>query len=140
MKKVKQNTKNKIKISFSDKVLNYKYSGIYFLSAIIILTIIIFSNSLNNDFTTYDDTALVIKNKYVTDFSNINLKTYFTADFIQQYDPLTIISHAIVFNIWGKNPIAFHFINLLLHLLNIVLVFWLIRLLTNNFLIIIFKK
>lgn len=137
MQKTNKNIKKVKKQSLQDRILNNKYSNLFILSGIIILTIIIFKNSLNNEFTTYDDTTLVI-NKYVTNFSDYKLSTYFTPDFIQQYDPLTIVSHGLVYQGWGRNPMVFHLVNLILHLFNVLLVFWFIRLLTDKKIIIIF--
>jgi hypothetical protein len=48
---------------------------------------------------------------------------YFTIDFFGFYRPLVFLSHALDWTIWGLQPWGFHFTNLLLHAINVVLVY-----------------
>jgi tetratricopeptide (TPR) repeat protein len=49
------------------------------------------------------------------------------------YMPLTILCHAVEYALWGLSPTGYHAVNILFHLLNIVLVFYLVMLLFNDY-------
>jgi hypothetical protein len=48
---------------------------------------------------------------------------YFTIDFFGFYRPLVFLSHALDWTMWGMQPRGFHLTNLLLHAINVVLVY-----------------
>ena len=104
----------------------------FILSGIILLTIIVFSSGINNEFVAWDDNAYIMENKYIKDLSAKGLKTIFTVFYEGNYHPLTCLSNAIEFKIWGLNPKPYHITNLILHLLNTVLVFYFVLKLLNN--------
>ncbi len=102
------------------------------LSAILLLTIIVYSNSLSNGFVNWDDGENVYENIYIKELSSDNIKAYFTKALIGMYTPFVYISYAIDYKIGGLDPRVYHTTNLLLHLLNITLVFFAIRMLTQK--------
>lgn len=99
---------------------------------IILITILAFSNSINNDFTNWDDSDYVTANDLIRDFSPSGIWTMFTSIYAGNYHPLTALTNAIEFKIFGLNPHAFHFLNLLFHLCNVALVFYFIFLLSGR--------
>ena len=102
-----------------------------FLALILVLTAIVFLPCLKNGFLIYDDQDGVTNNVYIRAFTFQNLKVFFTtAQFM--YSPLVFLSLAIDYSIAGLNPFVFHFTNLLLHLINVCLVFVLIRKLSGK--------
>ncbi|HEV3386739.1 MAG TPA: glycosyltransferase family 39 protein, partial [Gemmata sp.] len=56
----------------------------------------------------------------------------FTAKTMNQWHPLTWISLQLDTEVLGSDPIGYHCTNLLLHALNTVLLFWLLRMATNR--------
>ena len=56
----------------------------------------------------------------------------FTAKHSGNWHPLTTISHMADCQVFGVNPAGHHFVNILLHALNAVLVFWLFRSTTGS--------
>lgn len=95
-----------------------------YLLAIILLTGIVFSNSLKNDFINeLDDDVYVTDNQRIGDLSGPGLKNIFSSFVAGNYHPLTMLSLALDYRIFGLNASGFHATNLLLHLLNTVLVF-----------------
>ena len=100
-----------------------RYSKIVFLSLIILLTIITFSNSLFNELITYDDPGYIIKNELIRGLSYQNIRLIFYSFVMGNYHPLVVLSDAIVFHFFNLNPIAYHSFSLFLHLINVVLVF-----------------
>jgi len=105
------------------------------LIIISILSLICYSNSLHNNFV-YDDKALIVKNRLIRDIHNIPL--IFTTSYWEGYRwegiekneqslyrPLVIFSYALNYLISELNPFGYHLINLLIHLINSILTFFL---------------
>lgn len=115
-------------------------SNYIFIGIILFFTFIVFSNSIDNSFTNWDDPDYIINNKYLKDISASGIKTIFTTPYFANYHPLTTLSYALEYNFFSKtingskvaDPISFHFINLLLHLLNVVLVYIFIIMLSKR--------
>ncbi len=115
-----------------------------FLFVILLLTVIIYSSSIKNGFVPWDDNVHIYKNKDITSLDAAHLKKIFSTSDVYLYHPLTILTFAINYKLWGSNPdekykiwnglnpLPFHIENLILHLLNIILVFYLIFLLTKK--------
>jgi tetratricopeptide (TPR) repeat protein len=105
-------------------ILNYKYKWQFLLISIVFIT---FFNTLNNDFTNWDDPYYITDNQLIKSFSLNNIKQIFSQDFTGTYVPLSVLSFSIDYQIGGTNPFIYHFTNLLLHLSNVLLVFYFIR-------------
>ncbi len=93
------------------------------MAAILFLTIIIYSNSINNEFVNWDDTQYVVNNGNIKSLSSENINSHFSTFFHGHYHPLTLISLSLDFQIFELKAKGWHIHNLLLHLLNILLVF-----------------
>jgi tetratricopeptide (TPR) repeat protein len=108
------------------------------LGAILILTLISFSSSLKNNFTNWDDDRYVIDNLMLSKPLNECAKFYFNNIFFNNYHPLTMMLYAFVYHHSEPvqnviiDPESFHKINLLIHLINVSLVFWFIFLLSGK--------
>ena len=98
---------------------------------ILIITCISYLPSLKNEFTNWDDPLYVIENALLNNFPG-DVKAIFSANVASNYHPLTILSYALEYKVWGLNPVPFHVDNLILHLLNTLLVFWFIFLLSGR--------
>lgn len=96
------------------------------------ITFIVYARMLNADFVNFDDDVMVFENPLITSLSGENVKTYFTQPVSGVYQPLTILSLSIDHAIAGMSPKYFHFINVLLHLINVLLVFKLVKSLSKN--------
>jgi len=107
----------------------YKYHS---LTLLIIFTFLIFSPSLFCDITNWDDDLLILKNPLIKSLSFSDLKTMFSSFYFFNYQPLTLFSFAIEYHYFQINPFIFHLDNLLLHLLNVFLVFKFIQLISNK--------
>src|SRR6266567_762431 len=96
------------------------------LIAVISLVVIVFVcyvNSLGNEFV-FDDFLLVLASKRIR---SINLGL-----FLNSYRPIRDISYAIDYALWGERPFGYHLTNLVIHAANVLLVFALIRRVTEN--------
>jgi len=131
LRKNKSHTSNKQKKNFSNK--KEKNKIVLILAAIVVITVIVFSNSLNNDFIrNWDDKGYLMDNPYVQNFSVASIKPIFTTFYNANYHPLTTLSYAIELKLFGLNPKPFHIANLFFHLLNALLVFWVIYLIIGR--------
>ena len=61
-----------------------------------------------------------------------NIHKFFTSYYIGMYQPLTTFTYALIYHFFKLNPHPYHAISLLLHLVNVALVFWLIYLMTER--------
>lgn len=50
------------------------------------------------------------------------------------YRPIALLSHAVDYGLWGTNPHPAHAVNIALHMLNVLLLGWLVALLVGNWL------
>lgn len=102
------------------------------LALIIFLTILAFLPTLTANFLNWDDHAHILSNPLVQQFKSVgDIATIFTTpdSANKTYQPLTTLSWAIEYKLFGKNPLVFHLSNLFWHLLVVVAVFVLARLL-----------
>ncbi len=95
-----------------------------------ILAFIVYSPVFNAGFVNWDDDDYVVKNYSITSFENI--KEIITQPVQGNYHPLTMLTLAVNYAISGEKPGSYHVVNLLIHLLNILLVFLFVKKLTGN--------
>jgi len=80
----------------------------------------------------FDDLLYIFQNPFTDGINWSNIKGAFTTPFVGNYAPLHILSYALEYIFWPDNPQWYHLTNVLLHLLNAVLLFFFIRLLTKK--------
>ena len=103
------------------------------VSIILLFTFLLYLNSIHNDFiTNYDDKPYIIDSPYLNNLSFASLKSIFSNYYVANYHPLTTLTWAIENKFAGLNPATFHFDNLILHLINVLLVFQLLIVLTKR--------
>ncbi|PBQ33789.1 hypothetical protein CNR22_19040 [Sphingobacteriaceae bacterium] len=90
---------------------------------IISLCVIAFIPVFKADFVNYDDPEYVLNNPYIKQFSLQNIIAIFKGKASLLYVPLTHLSYLLQSLLFGEKPFAFHFINLVLHILNALLLF-----------------
>ena len=98
------------------------------------LILFVFSPSLNNGFTNWDDPAYITENTDVQTLSWKNVRGFFLKSYVGMggYTPLVLISYALEYHFYGANAGVFHRHNLILHIFNCLLVFLLIYLLCGD--------
>jgi tetratricopeptide (TPR) repeat protein len=104
-----------------------KNSVVLSILLIIILTLAAYSNSIKNGFVMLDDNVKVTENTMILSLNFSHILKYFSNFVFHTYMPLTILSYAIDYSLWGMHPSGFHAANLLLHVFNSVLVFVFIK-------------
>lgn len=100
---------------------------------LVIGTIAAYWGLWNNGFINYDDNQYVTENRYV-----INGLTWqgvvwaFTCEHSYNWHPMTWLSHMMDVQLFGLDPAGHHVINLLLHTINVLLLFGLLRYMTGS--------
>jgi tetratricopeptide (TPR) repeat protein len=75
----------------------------------------------------FDDRSNIIDNEFFRGLDPARLKWMFTTFHMGHYQPLSWITLAIDYLIWGMNPLGYHLTNILLHAANALLVYWLAK-------------
>ena len=84
------------------------------------------------DLRIWDDLLQVVNNNDIKDLTIGNIIRIFTKYYVNMYQPLTTLTFAIEYKFFGLNPLPYHSDNVLLHIINIVLVYNLIYSLTRK--------
>ena len=101
----------------------------YSLGVILLISFVIYLPVFNNKLLAWDDDLYIKNNPLIY---SMNLKEIFSQYVMGNYHPLTILTFAIEYQFFGLNETGYHAVSLLLHLLNVVLVFYSINLLVNK--------
>jgi len=114
----------------------------YHLVALILIAVVSFAayyNTLTGEFV-WDDRELILDNYYIKNwgnlFTNISSDFFFTSreeGKIGYYRPVITLSYMINYSCFKINPLGYHLINIIFHLINGILVYFLaIRLLGSH--------
>jgi protein O-mannosyl-transferase len=87
--------------------------------------LIVYLPVVNNGFVHYDDNTYVYENKNVRTLNGETIAAMFTRPYFHSYTPVALLSHAIDYALWKNNPFGHHLVSLLLHSVNVVLIFFL---------------
>jgi protein O-mannosyl-transferase len=104
----------------------YKF---FFPSAIAVISFILYVRTIYYGFI-FDDVEHVLNNPAVFHFKPSQIWQFL----IQPWRSLIQISYGYTHYLFGFNPAAYHLVNVLIHVLNSVLVFWIARLLAKRWL------
>lgn len=108
------------------------YSNMVVFGLFIIITLVIYGNSLNSPFL-FDDDGVVVKNLNVQDIKNIPyffIKPHLSAYNPAQeghYRPIVYASYAINFAIGKLDPFGYHLVNMMIHAGSAFLVFLILK-------------
>lgn len=103
------------------------------LVGLAVLTFLAFRGGFQNEFIDWDDHVYIENNYLVTSPSWKSFKEAFRTSVALNYHPLTIISYIWNAAIWGsKDATPFIVTNVLIHLLNVWLVFYFIKQITQR--------
>jgi tetratricopeptide (TPR) repeat protein len=78
--------------------------------------------ALQNGFVQWDDDAYVYENPHIRSFGPAFIKWAFSSFYASNWHPLTWISHALDYLVWGLNPMGHHLTNNILHAINTFIV------------------
>lgn len=107
-----------------DKKLSNTLDSTVLHSAVILLMVVLsYLNALHADFVSVDD--INILNTLQT--SELSLQTLFLGGGGDYFRPLVFLSFILDLRLFGRDPLAFHAVNIVLHLVNSLLVYLLAR-------------
>lgn len=100
----------------------------WLLPALIALaTVVPFLPVFRNDFVEWDDFETLIENPHYRGFAWPQLSWMWTTFHMGHFQPLSWLTFALDYLIWGMNPVGYHLTNLVLHAINAMLFFVLAR-------------
>jgi hypothetical protein len=79
---------------------------------------------LDAQFLNLDDNVLILRNSSIQELTFHNVVNLFIAPQSDTYIPLVNFTFALEHFFFGFNPTSFHFFNILLHAINVLLLFW----------------
>jgi protein O-mannosyl-transferase len=130
--KHKEKKKNSNQMTASKVIKEKRRPRWLLIGLIVLITAIAYSNSLKNGFVNWDDDLYVYTNQAIRHIDGPAIREFFTDYYVKMYAPVTMLSYAIDYKIGELNATTYHCTNLILHLLNVALVFYLLYLLTGQ--------
>jgi len=98
-----------------------------------LVTFLLYLPVVRNDFVNFDDQGYITDNPHVnTGLSRANIVWAFTSGEQANWHPLTWISHMADCQFFGLNPGAHHLMDALLHVINTLLLFFLLKQMTGR--------
>ena len=119
-----------------------KWLWIALLGFLILITLGAYLKIFHAEFV-YDDFGFIVNNKDIQSFKPFS-KFFLSPDIFtgsnyaaenvggKNWRPIASLAFAIEYRLFGSNPFGFHFVSILLHLINIVLVYLLIAKITSR--------
>ncbi len=92
-------------------------------------TLAVYFVALFCDFSFVDDPVYTYLNPWVTDY---RIKDILTRSYFAAYIPVTLLTYCVDFFLFGNSPAGYHLTNLLFHVANVILLYYLLVRLTKN--------
>ncbi len=96
-------------------------------AAVALVTVAVFAPALHNGFVDWDDNVVILDNHHYRGFAWANLGWMFTTVLMGHYVPVTWLTLALDYRLWGIDPAGYHLTSLLLHAANAALFYLLAR-------------
>ncbi len=113
----------KLKVADNEQWKNYTA-----LAGILLISFIAYLPILHNGFV-WDDIHYIKNNPFI---NAINLKQIFSQYVMGNYHPVTILTLAIEHRFFGLDETGYHAVNLIFHLMNVILVFYTVFLVSGK--------
>ena len=92
-----------------------------------VAAIAVFLPVLRFELLEYDDLIYIVESPLSAGLSLASIANAFLEPYFRSYSPLTLLTHAIDLRVWGQDGGMHHLLNLLLHSLNVALVYRIAR-------------
>ena len=113
-------------------VLTKSWTTAVICLGLVAITWIVFGQTLGFDFINYDDSSYVYQNPSISNgLTWEGLKRALTHPLVGNWHPLTSISLMLDAQVFGLNPGGYHFVNVLLHTIGVLLLFFALRQMTG---------
>lgn len=112
-----------------------KYPNFLAIILIVFLGSAVYVNSLGNGFV-YDDELVIVENPFLNKLENV--KYFFGSDYFAgsqefTYRPVLTLSYLLDYHFWKFNPLGYHLTNVVIHILNAILLYFLFLLFLGFF-------
>ena len=95
---------------------------------LIALALVFYNPVVHNGFVFLDDSPYILKNPHIQNgLSWQTVKWAFSSFYIANWHPLSWLSHALDYQLFGLNPAGHHYVSLLIHTANAVLVLFILQ-------------
>ncbi len=117
--------------------LRARWVTLAWAAAPLLAAILVYLNALGGDFV-YDDNEQIVNNPWVHELRHLPdvllrpVWAYKTAHPAAYYRPVQMGLYNLLWAAFGQNPLPFHLVNLLFHLLSVALLFLLVRTLSGE--------
>jgi protein O-mannosyl-transferase len=102
-------------------------------AGLVAATVIAYEPVRHNEFVSYDDTLYITENPGVTGgITGQSVIRAFIRSHAGNWHPVTWLSHMLDCQFFGLNPVGHHFVNVLLHITNALLLFWILNSITAS--------
>lgn len=105
---------------------------------IILMTLAGYWQVFHHEFVYFDDDLYIFENPHIRDgLSWEGIRWALTADLLSDspnadfWIPVTFLSHLLTFELFGLNPAGHHLVNLVFHILNSILLYWVLQSMTG---------
>jgi hypothetical protein len=105
----------------------------YLAASVSIITFLVYVPCLKNGFMNWDDNTYILENSHIHSLTSDLFQWAFFDFYASNWHPLTWISHAIDYAIWGLNPLGHHLSSLILHSANTFLLVLLVVALMESY-------
>jgi Flp pilus assembly protein TadD len=113
----------------SSKLFQSSTKHTLLLCLLLTVVVLVFYNPvIHNGFLNYDDDQYITQNPHMwAGLTWATVKWSFSTYQLANWHPLTWLSHALDCELFGLNPVGHHYVNVLLHAANVVLLFLLLQ-------------
>jgi protein O-mannosyl-transferase len=95
---------------------------------LLVVTLVAYNPVSHNGFINFDDNVYITHNAHVQDGLTWGTITWAFSSYDQaNWHPITWLSHALDWQLFGKNPAGHHYVNVLLHAACVILLFLLLQ-------------
>jgi protein O-mannosyl-transferase len=110
-----------------------KQVSIIISAALVTATLAAYEPIRHNYFVSYDDDLYIMKNPIVTGgTTGDSIILAFTKLYAANWHPLTWLSHMLDYRLFGLNPAGYHYVSVLIHIVNALLLFWILKNITGT--------
>jgi tetratricopeptide (TPR) repeat protein len=103
------------------------------ITGLVLATIVAYEPVRNNGFIGFDDYDYIIDNPHVNKgMTGDSVIWAFTEQYKANWHPLTWLSHMLDCRLFGLNPVGHHLVSLLFHIANTLLLFWVLKRMTDS--------
>ena len=110
-----------------------KHILFFITAAIVTSTLVAYEPIRHNNFVSYDDDLYIMKNPIVTGgITGDSIILAFTKLYAANWHPITWLSHILDYQLFGLNPLGHHLVSVGIHIINALLLFWIVNRLTGT--------